>query len=64
MGNAGSGPGALLNERLDAPVVFFGTGLPDDHWHGPDESADLDVLLKGAATLAVFWRRLAEVMAG
>ena len=64
MRNAGSGPGALLNDRLDAPVVFFGTGLPDDHWHGPDESVDVDVLLKGAATMALFWPKLAEALRG
>ncbi|MGN6608735.1 MAG: M20/M25/M40 family metallo-hydrolase [Jatrophihabitans sp.] len=62
MRNAGSGPGALLHERLGAPIVFFGTGLPDDHWHGPDESVDLDVLRKGATTLALCWPRLARAL--
>jgi acetylornithine deacetylase/succinyl-diaminopimelate desuccinylase-like protein len=58
MGNAGGGPAALLAERLDAPVLFFGTGLPQDAWHGNDESVSVEVLLAGSATLADFWSRL------
>jgi acetylornithine deacetylase/succinyl-diaminopimelate desuccinylase-like protein len=60
MRNAGGGPAAVLARASGAPVAFFGTGLPEDGWHGPDESVDLDVLLKGAATLALLWPRLAE----
>ena len=60
MGNAGGGPADLLARRLDAPVVFFGTGLPEDHWHDSDESIRIDVLLAGAATLAAYWTRLAD----
>lgn len=60
MRNAGSAPTALLAHAIGAPVLFFGTGLPEDHWHGPDESVDLDVLLRGALALALFWRRLAQ----
>lgn len=56
MGNAGGGPAALLGER--APVIFFGTGLPEDCWHDSDESASVDILLAGAATLAGLWSRL------
>jgi acetylornithine deacetylase/succinyl-diaminopimelate desuccinylase-like protein len=55
MGNGGGGPVELLARKLDAPVVFFGTGLPEDRWHDSDESVSLDVLLAGAATLAAFW---------
>ena len=33
MGNAGGGPAELLCRTLDAAVVFFGTGLPEDRWH-------------------------------
>lgn len=60
MRNAGSGPVALLAEKVRAPVLFFGTGLPEDRWHGPDESVDLDMLITGATALALFWTRLAE----
>jgi acetylornithine deacetylase/succinyl-diaminopimelate desuccinylase-like protein len=60
MGNAGGGPADLLARRLDAPVLFFGTGLPEDCWHDSDESVSVDVLLNGAATLAGFWSRLAD----
>jgi acetylornithine deacetylase/succinyl-diaminopimelate desuccinylase-like protein len=60
MGNAGGGPADLLARRADAPVVFFGTGLPEDCWHDSDESVSVGVLLAGAATLAGFWSRLAD----
>ncbi|MGC4807920.1 M20/M25/M40 family metallo-hydrolase [Micromonospora sp. DT233] len=60
MGNAGGGPAELLARKLDAPVLFFGTGLPEDRWHDSDESVAVEVLLAGAATLAGFWSRLAE----
>lgn len=59
MRNAGSGPVALLADKARAPVLFFGTGLPEDRWHGPDESVDVDTLLTGATALALFWQRLA-----
>jgi acetylornithine deacetylase/succinyl-diaminopimelate desuccinylase-like protein len=58
MGNAGGGPAELLARRLDAPLLFFGTGLPDDRWHDSDERVSVDVLLSGAATLAHFWERI------
>jgi acetylornithine deacetylase/succinyl-diaminopimelate desuccinylase-like protein len=60
MRNAGGGPAILLVEAAQAPLVFFGTGLPEDNWHDSDESVRLDVLLAGAATLAHFWTGLAE----
>jgi acetylornithine deacetylase/succinyl-diaminopimelate desuccinylase-like protein len=59
MRNAGSGPAALLAERVGAPVLFFGTGLPEDRWHDSDESVRVDVLLAGAATMSLFWPALA-----
>jgi acetylornithine deacetylase/succinyl-diaminopimelate desuccinylase-like protein len=60
MGNAGGGPADLLATRLDAPVVFFGTGLVEDNWHDSDESASLAMLRAGAATLAHLWSELGE----
>jgi acetylornithine deacetylase/succinyl-diaminopimelate desuccinylase-like protein len=61
MGNAGGGPAELLNRSLDVPVLFFGTGLVEDHWHDSDESANLAVLVNGAVTLACFWDELARM---
>ncbi len=61
MGNAGGGPAVWLTESVGAPVVFFGTGLPEDHWHDSNEHVSVDVLLAGAATLAAFWERLPRV---
>ena len=46
-------------ERVGAPVLFFGTGLPEDRWHDSDESVRVDVLLAGAATMCLFWPALA-----
>jgi acetylornithine deacetylase/succinyl-diaminopimelate desuccinylase-like protein len=59
MRNAGAGPAVLIAECTGAPVLFFGTGLPEDRWHDSDESVRVDVLLHGAATMALFWPALA-----
>jgi len=56
MRNAGRGRAVLLAERVGAPVLFFGTGLPEDRWHDSDERVSIDVLLAGAATLASLWK--------
>lgn len=61
MGNAGGGPAELLSRSVQAPVLFFGTGLVEDHWHDSDESASVEVLLNGAVTLACLWAELAEM---
>ncbi|MFI7601698.1 M20/M25/M40 family metallo-hydrolase [Actinoplanes sp. NPDC049681] len=60
MGNAGGGPADLLVRKVGAPLVFFGTSLPEDRWHDSDERTGLDVLIAGAATLASFWQRLSS----
>lgn len=58
MGNAGGGPAELLARSLEVPIVFFGTGLVEDNWHDSDESASIEMLLAGAATLAHLWEEL------
>lgn len=58
MRNGGSGPAAMLAGRV-APVVFFGTGRPEDLWHDSDERALIDALCRGAITLALLWSGLA-----
>ena len=60
MRNAGAAPVTLLTDRTGAPVLFFGTGLPEDRWHSTDESVHLGVLRNGAVTMTLFWPRLAE----
>ena len=64
MGNAGGGPAELLARRLEAPVVFFGTGYIEDDWHDSDESVHLATLLDGAATMAFFWETIGDALAG
>jgi acetylornithine deacetylase/succinyl-diaminopimelate desuccinylase-like protein len=49
-----------MSRVLGAPVVFFGTGLPEDRWHDSDERVSVEVLVNGAATLAHLWQRLAD----
>lgn len=58
MGHAGGGPAGILSSTLDAPVLFLGTGLPDDRWHANDESIDVETLLRGAASIAALWCEL------
>ncbi|WP_432560893.1 M20/M25/M40 family metallo-hydrolase [Kineococcus sp. SYSU DK003] len=58
MRNAGGSPAHLLATTLGVPLVFFGTGLPEDNWHDSDESLDVDVLLAGVVTTARLWSRL------
>jgi acetylornithine deacetylase/succinyl-diaminopimelate desuccinylase-like protein len=60
MGNAGGGPAELLATTLEAPVVFFGTGLVEDNWHDSDESVRTDLLTAGATTLAHLWEDLGD----
>jgi len=62
MGNAGGGPADLLAETLGTEVVFLGTGLPEDHWHASDESIDVEMLERGAATIAYLWDELGRVL--
>ncbi|HEY9389342.1 MAG TPA: dipeptidase [Mycobacteriales bacterium] len=56
----GSGPEADLAEALDAPLVFLGVALPDDHIHSPNERVVLPMLLKGAEAAAYLWTELAQ----
>jgi acetylornithine deacetylase/succinyl-diaminopimelate desuccinylase-like protein len=55
----GSGPEADLADILDAPVIFLGVGLPEDHIHSPNERVSLPQLYKGAEAAAYLWSELA-----
>jgi hypothetical protein len=35
--------------------------LPEDRWHDSDERVAVDMLVAGAASLAHFWPRLADL---
>ncbi|MGI5358767.1 M20/M25/M40 family metallo-hydrolase [Streptomyces sp. CA-252508] len=59
MRNGGAAPAAQLAREIDAPVLFFGTGLVDDRWHGHDEKVEIQALCQGAETLAYFLEDLA-----
>ncbi|AQT70729.1 M20/M25/M40 family metallo-hydrolase [Streptomyces sp. fd1-xmd] len=54
IGNGGAAPAAQLARACAAPVLFFGTGLPGDRWHGPDERVELRALSLGTQVLARF----------
>jgi acetylornithine deacetylase/succinyl-diaminopimelate desuccinylase-like protein len=64
MRNAGGAPAELLSRVLGAPVMFFGTGLPEDNWHDSDESVHVATLVSGAVTLGSLWSRLAGGASG
>lgn len=64
VGNAGGGPADLLSTAFRAPVLFLGTGLPEDHWHSSDESISLRMLLQGAASVAHLWAELGGMRPG
>ncbi|MCB5179196.1 M20/M25/M40 family metallo-hydrolase [Streptomyces sp. SMC 277] len=59
IGNGGAAPAAQLARACAAPVLFFGTGLPGDRWHGPDERAETAALGLGVRALARFFEELA-----
>ncbi|GAA1562055.1 M20/M25/M40 family metallo-hydrolase [Streptomyces globosus] len=54
VGNGGAAPAAQLARACGAPVLFFGTGLPGDGWHGRDEYADIRALRLGVRALTAF----------
>ncbi|RKT52702.1 M20/M25/M40 family metallo-hydrolase [Saccharothrix australiensis] len=56
----GSGPAAILHDRLGVPVVYLGATLPDDHIHAPNERVVVPLLLRGAEAAARLWRLLPE----
>ena len=45
--SGGSGPEEAMGRVLGAPVTFLGVGLPDDNFHAPNESLELDQLWRG-----------------
>jgi acetylornithine deacetylase/succinyl-diaminopimelate desuccinylase-like protein len=55
----GSGPEADLTGILAAPLVFIGVGLDEDRIHAPNEKVEMDLLLKGAESVAYLWQELA-----
>jgi len=56
----GSGPAAVLQQRLGVPLVYLGATLPDDRVHAPNERVVVPLLLKGAEAAAHLWRMLAD----
>lgn len=51
-----------FRERLGAPVVLLGFGLPDENFHAPNEFFTLENFDLGLRTLARYWAALAEAM--
>ena len=48
---------ALFAEKLNAPLVLMGFGLPDDSIHAPNEKFNLDQLRQGMKTVALFFEK-------
>jgi acetylornithine deacetylase/succinyl-diaminopimelate desuccinylase-like protein len=57
----GSGPEALLQQLIGAPMVFLGVGLPDDQIHAPNEKVSLPMLFRGAEAAAHLWDEFATL---
>jgi acetylornithine deacetylase/succinyl-diaminopimelate desuccinylase-like protein len=57
----GSGPEAMIQQLIGAPLVFLGVGLPDDQIHAPNEKVTLSMLYKGAEAAAHLWSELAAL---
>ncbi len=55
----GSGPEAELAATIGAPLVFLGVMTDEDQIHAPNESARVELLLKGAEAVAHLWAELA-----
>lgn len=47
-----------LTERLAAPILLLGFGLPDENAHAPDERLDLDNFHRGIETIAHLYTEL------
>jgi amidohydrolase len=47
-----------LTERLAAPILLLGFGLPDENAHAPDERLDLDNFHRGIETIAHLYAEL------
>jgi acetylornithine deacetylase/succinyl-diaminopimelate desuccinylase-like protein len=52
-----------LQQRMRAPVLLLGVGLPDDRMHGPNEKITLSQYDGGIRTMARIWLRIGEVLA-
>ncbi|HNV01737.1 MAG TPA: dipeptidase [Vicinamibacterales bacterium] len=50
---------ADFQAALDAPVVLFGFGLPDDNLHAPNEKFNLDNFFNGVLASAFLYREIA-----
>ena len=56
----GSGPEEAMGRVLDAPVLYLGVGLPDDHYHAPNERMVMDQFWKGLLAAGELWGEVAR----
>lgn len=56
----GSGPEEALGRVLEAPVLYLGVGLPDDHYHAPNERMVMDQFWKGLLAAGEIWGEVAR----
>jgi acetylornithine deacetylase/succinyl-diaminopimelate desuccinylase-like protein len=53
-----------IQDRLGAPVLLLGFGLPEENAHAPDEWLDLENFRRGGRASARLWDELAAVWKG
>lgn len=59
--DGGSGPGAILQQTLNAPVIFLGMGQSSDGAHGPNEGVTVSLMLLAGKVTARLWDRFAAL---
>jgi acetylornithine deacetylase/succinyl-diaminopimelate desuccinylase-like protein len=51
----------FFQEKLGAPVILMGFGLPDDNLHGPNEKFTLECFYRGMKTAIRFYQEIGTV---
>ncbi|MCC7104482.1 MAG: dipeptidase [Chloroflexi bacterium] len=54
---------ASFEQILGLPTVLMGVGLPDEHFHAPNERFDLENYYRGARAAAALWQEMSSLAA-
>jgi acetylornithine deacetylase/succinyl-diaminopimelate desuccinylase-like protein len=55
---------ASFEQILGLPTVLMGVGLPDEHYHAPNERFDLENYYRGARSAAALWQEMSTLAPG